>query len=95
MRKIVSNRILTGFEEKCKKYRSVLHNKKLLSETVQFIIDQKNIHKELYYILKYGNNRHVRIKEKGVEIMGLPAILGLLIVIGCLVCLFYAVPIEK
>jgi len=27
--------------------------------------------------------------------MGLPAILGLLIVIGSLVCLFYAVPIEK
>lgn len=33
--------------------------------------------------------------EKGVEIMGLPAISGLLIVIGILVCLFYAVPIEK
>jgi len=27
--------------------------------------------------------------------MGLPAILGLLIVMGGLVCLFYAIPIEK
>ncbi len=38
---------------------------------------------------------YIRLKEKGEEIMGLPAILGLLIVIGSLVCLFYAVPIEK
>ncbi len=36
-----------------------------------------------------------RLKEEGVEIMGLPAILGLLIVIGSLVCIFYAVPTEK
>lgn len=46
----------------------------------------------LYFILKYGNSR---LKEKGVEIMGLPAILGLLIVIGGIVCIFYAVPTEK
>lgn len=54
-----------------------------------------NISINLYSILKYGNNRYKKLIEKGVEIMALPAILGLLIVIGSLVCLFYAVPIEK
>jgi len=49
----------------------------------------------LYFVIKYGNNMYKRYRKKEVEIMGLPAILGLLIVIGSLAWMFYGIPIDK
>lgn len=46
-------------------------------------------------VIIYSNKCYSRLKEGGVDVMGLPAIIGLLIVIGSLVCIFYAVPEEK